>query len=155
VNNAWRRVVAALARQDRREAYAKLVLGLPVDNEKALRDLQAAGLVDGTTVLDDAFADLLADDAPIARTGIDRFVRNGRISQYPAKPSDRAALLEWAANQVLAGEKVDEATITERLGELTDDPASLRRYLVDADLVARAADGSSYSLNPAPRPALP
>ena len=153
MSNEWRRVVAALARPDRREAYAKLVLGLAVDDERALRDLRSAGLVDGTTVLEGVFAGLLADDAPVARTGIDRFVTNGRITQYPAKPSDRAEVLEWAANRALVGGPVDEATVTERLAALTDDPASLRRYLVDARLVVRDAAGTEYRLSPTRRPA--
>jgi hypothetical protein len=144
--NEWRRVVAALARPDRRRAYAALVLGLPVEDDRALSDLRAAGLIDDGGVIEEAFAALLADNAPVARTGIDRFVSGGRITQYPAKPSDRAAVLEWAAHQVLTNERVDEATITERLAALSDDPASLRRYLVDAGLIERSADGRSYWL---------
>jgi hypothetical protein len=139
--------VAALARPDRRRAYAALVLGLPVDDQRAVANLRAAGLVDDDGVVEGRFAELLAADAPVVRTGIERFVIDGRIAQYPAKPTDRAAVLHWAARRALEpGETVDEKTVTDRLAAVADDPASLRRYLVDAGLIARDPSGSAYTL---------
>ena len=118
-----------------------------------MRDLTAAGLVNENGVVDGVFTELLAQNAPVVRTGVDRFLVDGRIAQYPAKPSDRVEILEWAAARVADDHPVDEATITSRLAEVTDDPASLRRCLVDANLIERDADGTAYRLNPAPRPA--
>ena len=55
--------------------------------------------------------------------------------------------MRWAAERALRpGEQVDEQTVTERLGALWRDPATLRRDLVDNGLLERAADGSSYWL---------
>lgn len=43
-----------------------------------------------------------------------------------------------------ADEVIDERTLTKRLATLSDDPVTMRRYLVDAGLLDRAADGSTY-----------
>ena len=155
MTNEWRRVVAALANEERRRVFAGLVLGVEVDvpparHTKALAALADAGLVTlhpagDATLNDGAFADLLALEPEIRREGVERFIRDGRIEQYPAKPALRAELLEWAAARVLQpGEELDERALNERLEGIADDVASIRRYLVDAGLIDRAADGSSY-----------
>jgi hypothetical protein len=149
----WRRAVAALADPTRRAVYAGLILGAEVDipskkRETALAALEAAGLIarDGT-VIDDAFKELLALEPAVTKTGIDRFIKDGRIEQYPARPGDRAEVLDWAAGQLLKkGETLTEREINERLDALTKDVATLRRYLVDAGLVVRDSAGAGYSL---------
>lgn len=78
---------------------------------------------------------------------VDRFVRDGRIHTYPAKPGPRRQLLRWAAQQALSpSEELSEADVTARLARLAADPATLRRYLVDAGWVTRSPDGSGYRL---------
>jgi hypothetical protein len=68
-----------------------------------------------------------------------------RIDQYPARPADRREVLAWAADRVIVpGERVVEAEINERLSAIVDDFATLRRYLVDAGLLRRDADGRGY-----------
>jgi hypothetical protein len=150
----WRRVVAALADPTRRAVYAGLVLGAEVDipskkRDKALTALEGAGLItDDGKVNDEAFKELLALEPAVTRTGVERFVKDGRIEHYPAKPGDRAELLEWAANQAIKpGEALTEREFNERLEGLTTDFASLRRYLVDAGLVSRDAAGAVYSIS--------
>jgi hypothetical protein len=47
----------------------------------------------------------------------------------------------------LGGEEdLPEAALNERLAQLTDDVATLRRYLVEAEVVERFPDGSGYRL---------
>lgn len=148
MSNRWRAVAAALADPYRRRVYAELVVGLPGSvgrrREKAIADLRAAGLVDDVGAPTERFAELLAESAPERLEGVDRWVRDGRIDQYPAKPSDRLELLEWAAARLPTGE-LDERAVTEALAQLAPDGVTLRRYLVDAGLLVRAADGSRYS----------
>ncbi|MGV8886157.1 MAG: DUF2087 domain-containing protein [Microbacteriaceae bacterium] len=154
MSNEWRRIVAALANPEARAVYAALVLSTDSTvtgprRAKALVALVAAGLVteDGN-VRESAFADLLAAEPAVTRQGIERFLSGGRITQYPAKPALRLELLEWVASRVLGrGENVNEAEISERLSSFTDDVASLRRYLVDAGLLTRSANGTNYSLS--------
>lgn len=148
MSNEWRRIVAALDNPGRRAVYAELVLGvtgLPTTKRsKAIAALRDAGLVDDEgKAIPDVFARLLAERPPVTRTGIDRWVEGGRIQHYPAKPADRREVLEWAAGQLPDGQ-YSEAQVNELLAAITADVATLRRYLVDAGLLQRDADGSSY-----------
>ncbi|QCR20358.1 DUF2087 domain-containing protein [Agrococcus sp. SGAir0287] len=158
----WRPVVAALADPERRLLLARVTVeaarGLPLHPEamptadrRRLVALVRAGLVElraGGAHPVDAFTPLLGSTS--AATGIGRYVSQGRIVGWPRRPSDRQAVLAWAADAVLApGEEVDERTITDRLRALWTDPVLLRRDMVDAGLVARAADGSAYRRAPA------
>jgi hypothetical protein len=154
----WRRIAATLADPVRRQVYASVVLELPLEfprdlppkkRDKALAALAAAGLIraegDRYLVVDDAFAGLLAASPAVTRTGIDRFVRDGRIDQYPVRADDRLALLTWARDRALPdATELSERELGERLSDLTGDIAALRRYLVDAGLVVRDADGRRY-----------
>jgi hypothetical protein len=113
-----------------------------------VQTLARAGLLGGDgRVSGGVFRDLLAAAAPPRREGIDRFLVDGRIVQYPSNPAERQALLQRVAASVLEpGEVVDEAGINERLAAFHDDVAVLRRYLVDAHLVERTRSGTEYAL---------
>lgn len=158
--NAWRRIVGILANDDARAVYARIVLGEPVtEAATGLRERRLgrvlANLVDSGLVREDAgalvasgdmFRSMLAAE-PVQRvTGIDRFLRDGRIDQYPASAGERRELLEWVALESFApGDELSEADVNERLSRFTDDVAVLRRYLVDHELLERTPSGSSYA----------
>lgn len=113
---------------------------------RALAALERAGLAaveGGRATAVDAFRPLLEHRA--AASGLDRFLRDGRIASWPRRPGDRAALLAWAADRAVArGGTATEREVTERLSAIADDPATLRRDLVDAGLLDRDADGTAY-----------
>jgi hypothetical protein len=156
----WRRLIATLADETRRAVYASIVLGnsdaathlTARKREKAIASLLAAGLIvessetsTGFAADGEVFASTLTATPVTTRTGVDRFIRDGRIEQYPAKPADRQEVLEWARDRVLTnGETLAERELTDRLAQLTADPVSLRRYLVDSGFVARDPDGGRY-----------
>jgi hypothetical protein len=151
VADDWRRIIWALADPVRRQVYASAVLNVPVDlppkkYEKASAALVSAGLLTPEhEVASEIFTALLDASPVITRTGIDRFVRDGRIERYPVRAADRLALLTWARDRALPNSSaLTEQAFGERLALLTDDVASLRRYLVDAGLVVRDAAGPSY-----------
>jgi hypothetical protein len=163
----WRPLVAALANKDARTVFARIVLrtepdrildGLgPARGRRVLEALASSGLVtavDGElTVDDDIFGTVLkAQTARPERTGVERFLdSDGRIERYPAGIDERIELLGVVSAQVLAiGEVVGEAEITERLARYTDDPALLRRYLIDHELLERTRSGSEYARVVAP-----
>ncbi|WP_338069007.1 DUF2087 domain-containing protein [Arthrobacter nitrophenolicus] len=162
----WRRVMAALASREARTAYAQIVLGedvLPDAKEqrrsKAIGMLLEAGLVEwsgdkGLEASDAVFRDLLSQHPKRQpKTGVDRFLRLGRIDRYPASPADRRQLLAWVVGQAIKpGEDLTERQVNERLLNYTDDVVLLRRYLVDFELLERTASGSSYR-RPAEEPA--
>lgn len=159
MTDAWRPLAATLADEARRLLWARMLVdgGLEVApltarERRALAALERAGLarVEGErAVALDAFSPLLAHRS--AASGIDRFVRDGRIASWPRRPVDRAALLAWAAGRALPeGGAADERAVTQRLAAIADDPATLRRDLVDAGLLERDADGAAYRLPAAP-----
>lgn len=158
--NSWRALVAALADDRAREVYALIVLDRPVDEHLALLapgrrrrvldSLRAAGLIarveGGWRADPEVFrAALAATPATPRPSGVERFFSEGRLSTYPSREADRQAVLTHVASQLLsADESVTEVEITERLGKITDDPALMRRNLVDAGLLSRNPDGSAY-----------
>ena len=159
--NAWRPVLAALARPHSREAAARLMLGATLDEavapvpaskrERVVETLRAAGLVDPETGRFDVTLAprVLAANRVAPREGVDRFLVDGRIAQYPANPDARRELLTEVARRALrSDELLDERAINERLAVFSDDVAVLRRYLVDHELLERRADGSEYALVP-------
>lgn len=155
----WRPIFAALANDDMRRVYSEVVLErAPVVDpavqqsartRRALEALHRVGLIeeeDGVLVAcSDPFSNALRAQAPDRSDGISRFVSDGRIVQYPARPADRMELLRWVADQALEeGETLSEQAVNARLSAFHDDPAVLRRYLVDAGLVDRDRAGSAY-----------
>jgi hypothetical protein len=150
----WRQLVATLADPVRRQVYASIVLDVPIDlplkkRDKALAALTASGLIaaegERYVVVSDAFTTLLAASPSVTRTGVDRFVRDGRIVQYPVRADDRLELLTWARDQAFPDSaELSEREVGERIAQLTSDVALLRRYLVDAGLVNRDTEGRRY-----------
>lgn len=155
----WRRVMAALANRDVRIAYAQIVLGEEVladakeqRRHRAITVLLEAGLVERTgsddyQASETIFRDLLSQQPKRQpKTGVDRFLRLGRIDRYPASAADRRELLAWIVGEAIQpGEDLTERQVNERLLSYTDDVVLLRRYLVDFGLLERTASGSSYS----------
>jgi hypothetical protein len=157
--SSWRPVFAALANAHTRRIYASIVLeqsepGVdlsPSRRRHAIRSLLMAGLIEergGSYVASDAFSVVLRT-APrsVRRHGVDRFLTpDGRIDQYPARPADRVELLRHILGDSLKpGEVLREAELNERLARYHDDFATLRRYLVDHDLLERLPNGAEYT----------
>lgn len=157
----WRPAVAALANPHVRQVYAQVVLGVQTEllgadlgrsrRRRALDTLTAAGLVrevEGRVVEEpEAFTRVLAAGSRPRRTGPERFLDGrGRIDRYPADAGERRALLALVAEQVLAPEEVvTEAVLGERLARFGPDTATLRRHLVEAELLERTRSGSEYA----------
>lgn len=152
----WRQVIATLADEGRRRLYAQLVLAeapistreLDTATRRRLDALVRAGLAvieaDAARAADPYGALLAADPAQRA-TGPERFLVNGRLVVLPRTQADRAELFGWLADQVIArDERLSEPELTGRLADLADDPAAVRRYLVDAGALVRDPDGTNY-----------
>lgn len=158
----WRRVLATLGNADARTAYAQIVLGaapdevLPGVNEQR-RDRAVSGLLESGLVEQHASGELVAADAIFRdllaqqprrqpQTGLDRFMRLGRIERYPANMAERRDLLARIAGEIITpGEELTERQVNERLLSYTDDVVLLRRYMIDFGLLQRTPSGSSYS----------
>jgi hypothetical protein len=155
-------VLAALANNDARTAYAQIVLGAKAPEvlaglkdhrrDRAIEVLLQSGLVErrasgGLAAPESIYRTLLAQQPRRqAQTGVDRFMRLGKIERYPANLAERRELLAWIAGEAMApGENLPEKQVNERLLSYTDDVVLLRRYLIDFGLLVRTASGSSYS----------
>ncbi|MHA7987040.1 DUF2087 domain-containing protein [Rathayibacter sp. CAU 1779] len=159
----WRAPVAALANDDARTVYARLTAGmtgsdaqtgLPTSKwERALQTLARGGLVafdeaSGEPVPLAPFAGILAANPVESATGVDKFLRGGRIDRYPMSAGERHALLLYVAERAFRPtEELTEAQVNERLRVFTEDHVTLRRYLVDAGILERSRSGGSYALS--------
>jgi len=65
------------------------------------------------------------------------FLREGRLVQMPATRSKRRVVLEHIAASFEPGVRYPERAVDAILRAWFDDYVTLRRYLVDEDLVAR------------------
>ncbi len=155
-----------LAEEERLLAFAAVVLGadspsavaaatgLPARNVvRALRRLEQGGLV-GTeagrvTGHMAAFKDAVrqyapdpGDDEPLdpdrAKASVLRaFIRDGRLVSIPAIRGKRRIILEHLAACFEPGVKYPERAVDSVLRAWHDDYVSLRRYLIDEDLMSR------------------
>jgi hypothetical protein len=68
------------------------------------------------------------------------FIRDGRLVSIPAKPSRRDLLLPVILDRCFPEDRdYEEKEVNMRLALLHPDVAALRRYLVDGQLMTRAA----------------
>ena len=74
---------------------------------------------------------------------------DGRIRALPAREAKRRLVLGWVANRFKPGRKYGEKEVNGILLGVHDDPASLRRFLVDEGLLAREA-GTYWRIEPSP-----
>jgi hypothetical protein len=65
------------------------------------------------------------------------FVRDGRIATIPARLARRRLLLDIVAQGFEPGVRYPERAVNSFLGELYDDHAAMRRYLVDERFLSR------------------
>ena len=70
------------------------------------------------------------------------FVKRGRVETMPARQSRRRLLLDKIAQGFEPGVRYPEYRVSRFLGAIYDDYATLRRYLVDEELLCRA--GGEY-----------
>jgi hypothetical protein len=161
-----------LAEPDRLAVFAAVVLGAGTPAEiaaatglsarqvtAALRRLERGGLVTagGAGRLADtgAFKRAVREAAPAdepdpvpldpdpARDAVlRRFIQEGRLRRIPAARGKRRVVLEHLAAAFVAGVTYPEREVDAMLRAWHPDHASLRRYLVDEDLLAR--EGGLY-----------
>lgn len=157
----WRPILAVLANPGTRRMFAEVVLGAERDavgtglsaskRKHALDSLFAAGLVRktdaGLVECPEVFARVLAAAARPRPSGVERFLNGrGEIDRYPVNAGERRALLAHVADRVLPGDEViGEAELNERLRPFSADTATLRRALVDEEILERTRSGTQYA----------
>jgi DNA-binding transcriptional ArsR family regulator len=155
-----------LAEPDRLRVYSAVVLGAdlpsavadrtgmsPRSAVAALRRLQQGGLIDAVdgrlVARTDAFKESVREYAPSPAevepldpdrqkdTILRTFIVDGRLVQIPAARSKRRVILEHLAACFEPGVKYPEKAVDAILRAWYSDYASLRRYLIDEQLLAR------------------
>ena len=79
------------------------------------------------------------------------FMEAGRLKQLPAKRKKRLVVLRWLADHFRPAERYPESTVNEVLRRYHDDVATLRRSLIDEELMQRQA-GLYWRAGTLPRP---
>ncbi|MFD7643480.1 DUF2087 domain-containing protein [Kitasatospora sp. NPDC059795] len=73
------------------------------------------------------------------------FFTDGRLTSIPRKPARRTALLDHLARSLFEPDRsYSEREVNDALLAVHADTSMLRRYLIEAQLLARTRDGSSY-----------
>jgi hypothetical protein len=156
--------LALLAEPDRMRIFAAIVLGAATAAEVAartglgLRDVVSGvrRLVDGGLVADDPsglsartepFAEIARDRAQTPAEPLDpdrvrasvlaAFIADGRLKALPAGWSKRRIVLEHIAATFEPGVRYPEREVDAILRAWHDDHVTLRRHLVDEDLLTR------------------
>jgi hypothetical protein len=130
---------------------------------KQVGQLTAAGLVEARDAalvarldrIRDALDELAGADDGDAAAGPRRvraLFSRGRLVEVPRSAELRLELLRHLAERFEPGRTYREAEVNTLLREVYDDHAALRRYLVDARLLARDDDGATYWRPDAPEP---
>jgi hypothetical protein len=156
-----------LAEPDRLAAFAAVTLGARTPSDVAartgmsgrdavvaLRRLERGGLLiaaaEGLVAHVSAFKEAIREyggtrpDEPLdsdpGRAAVLRaFIRDGRIVRLPAARGKRRVLLEHIAAVFEPGVRYPEREVDAMLRAWHDDHATLRRYLIDEDLMTREA----------------
>lgn len=159
------RILGSLTRWERVQIVAALVIGAATPEEvrsatglgsrtvlRGLQRLVAAGLVEetedgygvrGTELLDAPRA--AARSAPAhceppatPEEKVRRaFLKEGLLSSIPAVRSKRLVILDHLSQEFEPGKRYPEREVNRRLRSYHDDPAALRRYLVDEGFLER------------------
>jgi hypothetical protein len=65
------------------------------------------------------------------------FMVRGRLVALPARRKKRLLVLGWLADLFRPAERYTEAKVNDVLGRYSDDPATVRRALIDEELMQR------------------
>ena len=76
------------------------------------------------------------------------YTSNGRLQQIPKKQKKVLVILRWLATLFQPGERYTEEEVSNKLADVHDDYASLRRYLVEYGFMHRERGGGDYWLAP-------
>jgi hypothetical protein len=158
-------LLGLIADDDRLKVVAALALGATTTTDvrdrtgldaratgKALARLEDAGVVQATgdawaldletlraaarvPAAQEDYGDTDAETAKVLRS----FLRDGRVVRMPAQRSKRRVLLDHIVQVFEPGERYPENEVNAMLRAYSDDYVTIRRYLVDEDLLSRDA----------------
>ena len=78
---------------------------------------------------------------------LETFMPDGKLTAFPLKQSQILVILDTVAARFESEKQYTEREVNVILAGITDDFATLRRYLVDYGYLSRTSDGSVYHKN--------
>jgi hypothetical protein len=78
---------------------------------------------------------------------LETFMPDGKLTAFPLKQSQILVILDTVAARFESEKQYSEREVNVILAGITDDFATLRRYLVDYGYLSRTSDGSVYHKN--------
>ena len=78
---------------------------------------------------------------------LETFMPDGKLTAFPLKQSQILVILDTVAARFESEKQYTEREVNVILAEISDDFATLRRYLVDYGYLSRTSDGSVYHKN--------
>ena len=129
----------AAAKSARKQVGQLTAAGLVESRESAL-----VARLDRIRAALDEVAGADEDDASAGPRRVRALFSRGRLVEIPRAPELRLELLRHLAERFEPGRSYREPEVNALLREVHDDHAALRRYLVDARLLARDDDGATY-----------
>jgi hypothetical protein len=110
---------------------------------KALESLSRAVLAGRRQAVEARSNNANADD--FARTVVRNYsLPDGRLKEIPMQDKKLRAILEHVVTVFEPGVRYSEKEVNQALERFHPDYASLRRYLVDRQMIARERDGTGY-----------
>lgn len=121
---------------------ARIVRCPPMDTDRANAehvDARTEAAPRNTAHPDARPSELVADAAFTSKT-IRSFIRDGRLVSIPAREKRRLVIYRYLRDQVFTEDRgYEEREVNQRLALFHHDVATIRRGMVDAGLVTRAA----------------
>jgi hypothetical protein len=80
---------------------------------------------------------------------ISRYIRDGKIYVIPRKQKSKLEIFQFVYSHLMQyAQEFTEPELNERIKEVYEDFATMRRYLVDYKFLIRDNYGKSYQMNP-------
>ena len=80
---------------------------------------------------------------------ISRYIRDGKIYVMPRKQKSKLEIFQFVYSHLMQyAQEFTEPELNERIKEVYEDFATMRRYLVDYKFLIRDNYGKSYQMNP-------
>ncbi len=98
----------------------------------------------GLTELDERFDITLDEKEKVIKTYIKE---DGKLTELPKKEKKKIILLQEICKQFDSSKNYSEKSVNSIINTIFDDYVTVRRYLIEYDLMKRTEDGSVYWLN--------
>ena len=80
---------------------------------------------------------------------ISRYIRDGKIYVMPRKQKSKIEIFQFVYSHLMQyAQEFTEPELNERIKDVYEDFATMRRYLVDYKFLIRDNYGKSYQMNP-------